>query len=92
VQVQAVLPGATRTEIWSAMGIDADQLPEGTVMDAAALVDAALVGFDRREVVTIPPLPDAGEFEAYTKARLAMAPNLSRSAPAARYLADGAAA
>ncbi|MGG2478965.1 SDR family NAD(P)-dependent oxidoreductase, partial [Rhizobium sp. BR5] len=26
------------------------------------LVDAALVGFDRREPVTIPPLPDAGQW------------------------------
>jgi short-subunit dehydrogenase len=88
IQVQAVLPGATRTEIWSTMGIDADQLPQGTVMDAAAMVDAALTGFDRGELVTIPSLPDAGAFEAYTKARLAMAPNLSRSEPAARYLAE----
>jgi hypothetical protein len=57
-------------------------------MDAAAMVDAALTGFDRGELVTIPSLPDAGAFEAYTEARLAMAPNLSRSEPAARYLAE----
>ena len=89
--MQAVLPGATRTEIWSTMGIDADQLPQGTVMDAAAMVDAALTGFDRGELVTIPSLPDAGAFEAYTEARLAMAPNLSRSEPAARLSCGGSA-
>ncbi len=30
------------------------------MMDVGALVDAALVGFDRREPITIPVLPDAG--------------------------------
>ena len=30
------------------------------VMEVDELVDAALVGFDRREPVTIPPLPDDG--------------------------------
>ncbi len=35
-------------------GIDPDSLPE--LMAVEELVDAALVGFDRREAVTIPPL------------------------------------
>ena len=50
------------------------------------MVDAALVGFDRRETVTIPPLPDEGQFLAMQQARLAMAPNLSRSDVPVRYL------
>ncbi len=49
------------------------------------MVDAALVGFDRRETVTIPPLPDEGQFMAMQQARLAMAPNLSKSEVAPRY-------
>jgi hypothetical protein len=30
-------------------------------------------------------LPNVADYEAYEKARLALAPNLSRKAPAARY-------
>lgn len=47
IYVQAVLPAATRTEIWSRAGMDINSLPE--VMDVNELVDAALVGFDRKE-------------------------------------------
>jgi short-subunit dehydrogenase len=85
VRVQAVLPGATRTEIWERSGKDVDALPPGTVMDVDDLVDAALVGFDRGEGVTIPPLADEGLWTAYNDARLALAPNLSRQAVASRY-------
>src|SRR6185503_1851209 len=42
VYVQAVLPAATRTEIWERAGIDSKNLPE--VMEVGELVDAALVG------------------------------------------------
>ena len=85
VRVQAVLPGATRTEIWERSGKDVDAMPPGTVMAADDLVDAALVGFDKGEVVTIPPLADEGLWTAYNDARLALAPNLSRQAVASRY-------
>ncbi|MBA2936572.1 SDR family oxidoreductase [Sphingomonas sp. CGMCC 1.13654] len=85
VYTQAVLPGATRTEIWERSGKDVDAFPEGFVMAADDLVDAALVGFDRREPVTIPPLPDMGQFDAMQQARAAMGPNLSKSAVAERY-------
>ena len=54
VHVQAVLPGATRTEIWQRCGKDADELMPGLVMDVGDLVDAALLGLDRGETVTIP--------------------------------------
>ena len=85
IKVQAVLPGATRTEIWSRAGADISALPPEMVMGVDEMVDAALVGFDRDEVVTIPALPDAAEFEAFTQARLKMGPNLSRDHAAARY-------
>jgi len=91
VRVQAVLPGATRTEIWERSGKDVDALLPGQVMDVADLVDAALVVFDKGEVVTIPPLADEGQWIAYNSARLAMAPNLSRSQVADRYRATAAA-
>lgn len=87
VRVQAVLPGATRSEIWENAGKDIDALMPGMVMDTADLVDAALQGYDRGEVVTIPPLHDEGLYQAFEAARAAMAPNLSRKDVAPRYRA-----
>lgn len=83
VYVQAVLPAATRTEIWERSGVDVNTL--SAVMETGELVDAALVGFDRREAVTIPPLPDAGQWDAHEAARTAMIPNLGQAQAAARY-------
>lgn len=91
VHTQAVLPGATRTEIWARSGKDIDAFPPEIVMDVEDLVDAALVGFDRGETVTIPPLADAGLWDAALQARLALAPHLSRREVAARYRAAVAA-
>ena len=86
VRVQAVLPGATRTEIWSRSGKDVDALMPGMVMDVGDLVDAALVGLDKGETVTIPSLADEAQWTTYDNARLALAPNLSRHDVADRYL------
>jgi len=83
VYVQAVLPAATRTEIWEKAGRDVNALPG--VMETDELVDAALVGFDRRETVTIPPLPDAGQWSAFDAARQAMLPNFTQANAAERY-------
>jgi short-subunit dehydrogenase len=85
IYIQAVLPGATRTEIWERAGTSLDALPPEMVMDVGELVDASLVGFDRQELVTIPSLPDDWQWEAFDKARTAMLPNLSRSVRAPRY-------
>lgn len=83
VYVQAVLPAATRTEIWERSGRDVDALP--AVMEVDELVDAALVGFDRREAITIPPLPDAAQWQAFDAARQAMIPNFAQVHAASRY-------
>ena len=83
VYVQAVLPATTRTEIWDHVGADINTL--SNVMEVGDLVDAALVGFDRREPVTIPPLPDAGQWDALQAARQAMLPNYRNQHPAERY-------
>lgn len=83
IYVQAVLPAATRTEIWASVGKDVDAI-EG-MMEVDDLVDAALVGYDRRETVTIPPLPDAQQWGDYELARRAMFANFRQSQPAARY-------
>jgi len=83
VYVQAVLPAATRTEIWGRAGVDVDTLPE--VMDVEELVDAALVGFDRREAVTIPPLHVAGRWDALDGARQALLADIRQAHAAERY-------
>jgi len=85
VRVQAVLPGATRTEIWERSGKDIDAFPAEMVMEAGDLVDAALLGFDRGETVTIPPLADEDQWTGFLQARLAMGPGLSRRDVAPRY-------
>ncbi len=85
VTVQAVLPGATRTEIWERSGKDIDAFPAEMVMGVDDLVDAALVGFDRGEEVTIPPLADEGLWTSYETARVAMLGELSKRDPAPRY-------
>jgi hypothetical protein len=85
VYVQAVLPSVTRTEIWQRSGRDVNALP--AAMETGELVDAALVGYDRRETVTIPPLPDAGQWTALETARQAMLPNFMQAHAAERYRA-----
>jgi short-subunit dehydrogenase len=67
VYVQAVLPAATRTEIWERAGADLSQIPN--VMGVEELVDAALSGFDQGEAVTIPPLEDLSLWENMEAAR-----------------------
>lgn len=83
VYVQAVLPAGTRTEIWERAGIDINSLPE--LMEVDELVDAALVGFDRRELVTIPPLHDAARWDALDASRQALLSDIRQAQVAERY-------
>jgi uncharacterized protein len=85
VRVQAVLPGITRTEIWDRSGVGMGGLPAEMIMEVDELVDAALAGFALGEVVTIPSLPDMADWDAFSKLRAALQPNLSRAHPAPRY-------
>lgn len=85
VRIQTVLPGATATAFWDVAGTSVDQLPGEIVMTADDLVDSALAGFDLGELVTIPSLPDSGEWERYDDARRAMTQRLSLATPAERY-------
>ncbi|WP_261542687.1 SDR family NAD(P)-dependent oxidoreductase [Burkholderia multivorans] len=87
VQVQAVLPGATATDFWQTGGLPIEHLPKSIVMSASDMVDAALVGFEQRELVTIPSLHAGEAWDAYDAARRAMAPHLSSDTPAPRYAA-----
>jgi hypothetical protein len=86
VRIQAVLPGATRTELWGKAGIDVAAMRSDTVMDVEEMVDAALAGLDQGETVTIPSLPDPADWATFEAARRALAPNLSRQHPAERYV------
>ena len=83
VYVQAVLPASTRTEIWAHAGVDVNTLPE--VMEVGELVDAALVGFDRREPVTIPPLHVAERWDVLDGARQGLMSDLRQAHAAERY-------
>ena len=86
VQIQAVLPGLTRTEIWQRGGMDIETFPKELVMSAEDMVDAALVALDRKELITLPALPNASDWNNFEAARKALAPNFSHAKPAARYL------
>lgn len=85
VYVQAVLPATTRTEIWGHVGADVNAM--SNVMEVGDLVDAALVGFDRREPVTIPPLQDAARWDALQGARQGLLSQIRQSDVAERYQA-----
>ena len=83
VYVQAVLPAGTRTEIWERAGIDSSAMPD--LMEVGELVDAALVGFDRREPVTAPPLHDVERWSALEVARLQLLSGIQQAHVAERY-------
>jgi len=57
-------------------------------MPASALVDAALIDFDRGELISIPSLHDASQWQAFEAARKAMFNQLSSNQPAPRYSAQ----
>jgi uncharacterized protein len=85
VQVQAVLPGAMRTELWQRAGLPMEKIPSQYVMSVETAVDAALAGLDQGELVSILSLQDVEKWEAFVAARKALQPGLSLSQAAARY-------
>lgn len=85
VQVQAVLPGATRTEIFDRSGNSIDALPPQMVMEVDEMVDAALAGLDAGEAITLPALEDIAQWQELDRLRGAMVPFLSQSQSASRY-------
>jgi len=78
VRIQVVLPAATATEIWEKAGLPYQNLPED-------MVDAALVGLDQGEVVTLPSLHDGDQWTRFEAARRAIAKQFGNSTPASRY-------
>jgi uncharacterized protein len=85
VRVQAVLPGVTRTALWDGSGVELKNLPPEIVMEVDEMVDAALAGFDLGERITVPSLPDTGDWQRFVKAREDLRPNLSHQHSAPRY-------
>lgn len=83
VYVQLVLTAAIRTDVWPFAGCEAELLPG--MMCAADLVDAALVGFDRREPLTIPSLAKASQWARYEHARKTLLDDLVNGELAPRY-------
>ncbi|RZL67035.1 MAG: SDR family oxidoreductase [Rhodococcus sp. (in: high G+C Gram-positive bacteria)] len=85
VVVQAVLPGAVRTEFWDDSGADLASFPDESIMTADDVVDAALAGLDAGEAVTIPSLPNITDWESYETARQVLGAQVSHRVPADRY-------
>jgi len=85
IRVQAVLPGATATDMWEIAGLPWQKLPPSIVMPVEDMVDAALVGLDQGELVTIPGLHDGDEWTRFEAARRAISQRFGNSVPASRY-------
>jgi uncharacterized protein len=85
IRIQAVLPGATATHFWAKAGLPYEKLPASIVMSPEDMVDAALVGLDQGELVTIPSLHDGHEWTRFEAARRALSLRFGNSVPAPRY-------
>jgi short-subunit dehydrogenase len=85
LRIQAVLPAGTATDFWDKTGLPYQHLPDGTVMSAEDMVDAALVGLDKGELVTLPSLPDGDEWTRFEAARRTISEHFFHSTPAPRY-------
>jgi short-subunit dehydrogenase len=85
IRIQAVLPGATATDLWETAGLPWQNLPSEIVMSPENMVDAALAGLDQGELVTIPSLQDGDEWLLFDGARQAISQRFGHSLPAPRY-------
>jgi uncharacterized protein len=84
VRVQTVLPGATATDFWDIAGYAPQKTSEIT-MQAEDLVDAALVGLDVGELVTIPGLHETEAWTRWEQERREMSAKFRNPKPAPRY-------
>ena len=72
MRVQVVLPAATATELWDNSGVPLAALAPDTVMATDAMVDAAMVGLDAGEAITMPSVADANLVTSYEASRMAL--------------------
>ena len=56
-----------RVQFWEIAGHPIEHLPGQIVMQAGDMIDAALAGLDHDELVTLSPLPDAADWQAYDR-------------------------
>jgi uncharacterized protein len=85
IQAQTVLPGATAAEFWDRAKFPVHNFPGEFVMTAEEMVDASLAGLDQGQLITIPALPNLGDWEKFEEARKAFGSHLTRQHSAARY-------
>ena len=85
IRIQVVVPGATATEFWEIAGNPWQKLPPSIVMPPEEMVDAALVGLDQGELVSIPSLHEEDEWARFEAARRAISQRFGNSVPAPRY-------
>jgi uncharacterized protein len=85
VRVQTVLPASTATDFWAVAESEGRGAPAETLMDPAAMVDAALVGLDIGELVTLPSLQDPEDWNRFERLRREIRPRLVNAKPAPRY-------
>ena len=85
IRIQAVLPGATATDLWESAGLPWQNLPASIVMSAEDMVDAVLAGLDHGERVTIPSLHDEHQWTRLAAARRAISQRFGNAVPAPRY-------
>jgi short-subunit dehydrogenase len=87
IRIQAVLPASTATDLWEIAGLPHRNLPASIVMSPEDMVDAALIGLDQGELVTLPSLQDGDEWTRFEAARRALSKQFGNSVPAPRYRA-----
>jgi short-subunit dehydrogenase len=85
VRFQAILPGPTDTEMWARTGVPESVIPRSMIMNPEDLVEAALVGLDRGEVLTLPTVADESVWAAYEAGRQGLRTSLAAGQPAPRY-------
>lgn len=86
VVVQLVAPAATVSEIWDVSGFALSNVDPKLVMTTEDLVDAALVGLERKEKVTAPSVQDEAVVTKYLEAASELLAASQTGKPAARYV------
>jgi hypothetical protein len=86
VVVQLVTPAATVSEIWDVSGFPLANVDPKIVMSTEALVDAALVGLERKEKVTAPSVQDEAAVTKYFEAASELLAASQTGKPAPRYI------
>lgn len=85
VRLQLVLPASTATELWDLSGVPLASLNPANVMTAENLVDAALAGLDKGELITLPSVADASLWDRFDEARSTLFAATQTGEPAPRY-------